>query len=105
MAIRFRIGDLLVVIALVALPVGFFAPELRTMDRNALAIFAMVGVITVIFTISFTPVWIVLLRSRGRLRRGLRIRAADYLILIAAFFLSLGILVAIFVAILGVVGR
>jgi hypothetical protein len=30
MVIRFRIGDMLVVIALVALFVGFFAPELRS---------------------------------------------------------------------------
>jgi cyanate permease len=104
MAIRFRIGDLLVVIALVALPVAFFAPELRSMDRNALAIFAVVGVITAVFGLSFTPVWIVLLWSRRRLRRGLGFRAVDYLILIVAFLLSLGIFLAIFVVIRLLVG-
>jgi hypothetical protein len=99
MVVRFRIGTLLIVIALVALFVGFFAPELRSLDRNARVIFAVVGIITALFVVSFTPVWLVLFWLRRRSRRGLKFRAVDYVAVFVAFFLGLGILAAICFAI------
>src|SRR5580692_1862193 len=51
MVVRFRIGTLLIAIALVALFVGFFAPELRSLDRNTRVIFAVVGIITALFVV------------------------------------------------------
>jgi hypothetical protein len=99
MVVCFRIGTLLIVIALVALFVGFFAPELRSLDRNARVIFAVVGIITALFVVSFTPVWLVLFWLRSRSRRGLRFRAVDYVAVFVAFFLGLGILAAICFAI------
>jgi hypothetical protein len=95
MVIRFRIGDMLVVIALVALFVGFFAPELRSWDRNSLVIFVVTCIITAVALVSFTPVWVVLLVLRRRSRRGLGIGAVDYAIVFVALLLALGILVAI----------
>jgi hypothetical protein len=92
---RFRIGDMLAVIALVALVVGFFAPELRSWDRNALVVLVVTGVITAVCLVSFTPVWVVLLVLRKRSRRGLGIRAVDYAVVAVALLSSLGILVAI----------
>jgi hypothetical protein len=95
MTLRFRIGDMLVVIALVALFVGFFAPELRSWDRNSLVIFVVTVIITAVFLVSFTPVWVVLLVIRKRSRQGLGIRAVDYAAMSVAFLSGLGILVAI----------
>jgi hypothetical protein len=95
MTLRFRIGDMLVVIALVALFVGFFAPELRAWDRNALVIFVVTGIITAVCLVSFTPVWVVLLVLRKRSRMGLGIKAVDYAVVFVALLSSLGILVAI----------
>jgi hypothetical protein len=95
MALRFRIGDMLVVIALVALFVGFFAPELRSWDRNALVVFVVTAIITAVCLVSFTPVWVVLLVLRRRSRKGLGIRAVDYAVVSVAFLSGLGILVAI----------
>ena len=105
MMLRFRIRDFLTVVALVGLFVGFFAPELRAWDRNSLMLFAVLGIITIIALASFTPVWIVLLWIRRRSRRGLGIRAVDYLLVLLAFFSGLGIIVAIAVAIRWLVAR
>src|SRR4051812_24092875 len=95
MTLRFRIGDMLTVIALVGLFVGFFAPELRSWDRNAFVVFVATAIITAVCFVSFTPVWVVLLVQRKRSRQGLGIRAFDYAAVLVAFLLSLGILVAL----------
>jgi len=105
MAIRFRIGDMLAVIALVALFVGFFVPELRSLDRNAGVVFVATGIITAVCLVSFTPVWIVLLKLRRRSRQGLEIRAVDYAAVLVAFLSGLGILIAIGIAIRWMVVR
>jgi hypothetical protein len=105
MALRFRIGDMLIVIALVALFVGFFAPELRSWNRNTLVVFMATAIITAIGLVSFTPVWVVLLVLRKRSRQGLGIRAVDYAIVFVALLLALGILVAINFAVRWMVAR
>ena len=105
MVVRFRIGTLLIVIALVALFVGFFAPELRLFDRNAWVIFSVVGMITILFLVSFTPVWLVLLWLRRRSRRGLGIRAIHHVAVVAAFLSGLGIVAALCFAIKWMVVR
>jgi hypothetical protein len=102
---RFRIGDMLAVIALVALFVGFFAPELRSWDRNALVVLVVAVVITAVCLVSFTPVWVVLLVLRKRSRRGLGIRAVDYAAVAAALLSGLGLLVAIGFAVTWMVVR
>ena len=96
---------MLAVIAVVALLVGFFAPELRSLDRNARVVFAATGIITAVCLVSFTPVWIVLLKLRRRSRQRLEIRAVDYAAVFVAFLLGLGILMAIGVAISWMVVR
>jgi hypothetical protein len=103
MVVRFRIGTLLIVIALVALFVGFFAPELRSMDRNAQVVFVATGIITTVSLVSFTPVWLVLYWLRRRSCRGLESRAVDYAAVFVAFLSGLGILVAIGFAITKIV--
>ncbi len=105
MVVRFRIRNLLIVTALVALFMGFFAPELRSMDRNARVIFAMVGVVTALFLVSFSPVWVVLFRLRRRSRRGMAIRASDYAALFIAYLSGMVILIAIGFAITRLVVR
>jgi uncharacterized YccA/Bax inhibitor family protein len=102
---RFQIGQWMVVTALVALFVGFFAPELRTLDRNARLLFGAIGVVIVVLVASFTPVWLVLLRLRRRARRGLGVGAVDYAAVAVAYASSLGILVAVFLAIRRIVAR
>ena len=105
MTFRFRIGDMLAVIALVALFVGFFAPELRSWDRNTVVISVATGIITVVTLVSFTPVWVVLFMLRRRSRRGSGFRTKDYAAMVAAFLSGLGILVAIGFAIRWMVVR
>lgn len=105
MTVRFRIGTLMIVIALVALFVGFFAPELRSWNRTARVVFVATAIITVVTLASFTPVWIVLRSLRRRSRQGLRIRAVDYALVVAAYLSSLGILIAIGFAIRWMVVR
>jgi hypothetical protein len=105
MAVRFRIGNLLIVIALLALFLGFFAPELRSLDRTAQVVFMATGIITTVMLVSFTPVWVVLLILRRRSRRGLEIRAVDYAAVFVAFLSGLGILAAIAFAIRWMVVR
>ncbi len=95
MIFRHRIGTLMIVIALVASFVGFFAPELRAWNRNTLLFFSGMGIVTAIALVSFMPVWIVLLRLRRRSHQGLAIRTIDYGIVALAYLSSLGILVAI----------
>jgi hypothetical protein len=95
MTVRFRIGTLMIVIALVASFVGFFAPELRSWNRTARVVFVATGIITVVTLGSFTPVWIVLRRLRRRSRQGVGIRVIDYTAVFVAYLSSLGILVAI----------
>lgn len=102
---RFRIGTLMAVIALVALFVGFFAPELRSWDRNSLVIFSACGIITAVALVSFSPVWVVLFRLRKRSRQGSGIRAVDYAAVFVAYLSSLGILIAIGFAIRWMVVR
>jgi hypothetical protein len=99
MALRFRIGDMLGVIALVALVVGFFAPELRSWNRLSFIVFVVTGIITAVTLVSFTPVWVVLLMLRRRSRQGSGLRAVDYAAVFVAFLSGLGILIAIGVAI------
>ena len=70
MVIRFRIGTLLVVTALVALLLGLYAPELRSPDQNARVIFAVSGVIAAVTIASFTPAWFALAWLRRRRRKG-----------------------------------
>ncbi|GAC1448648.1 MAG: hypothetical protein NVSMB9_32020 [Isosphaeraceae bacterium] len=89
---RFRIQDLLVVVAVVALFVGFFAPELRAWNRSTLLFFEGIGIVTIITLASFTPVWVVMIWLRRRFRRGLGPRTIDYLIVLAAYLLALGII-------------
>jgi hypothetical protein len=84
MILRFRLGTLLIIIALAALIVAFFAPELRTLDRNAQAVFLIVGIGTVMFFVSFSPVWVVLFYLRKRSRRGQKIIAVLYVALLVA---------------------
>jgi hypothetical protein len=103
MVVRFRIGTLLIVIALVALFVGFFAPELRSLDKNAQVVFVATGIITTVSLVSFTPVWVVLFWLQRRSCRGLEIRAVDYATVFVAFLSGLGILVAIGFAITRIV--
>lgn len=105
MTFRHRIGTLMVVIALVASFVGFFAPELRSWNRNTLLFFTAIGIITAVILVSFTPVWIVLLRLRRRSRQGMAIRTTDYVAVVLAYLSSLGILVAIGLAIRWMVVR
>src|SRR3954453_4758920 len=105
MVVRFRIANLLIVVALVALFMGFFAPELRSWDHNARVVFAATGIITAGSLVSFPPVWVVLLMLRRRSRRGLGIRAVDYAAVIVAFLSAFGILVAIGLAIRWMVVR
>ena len=95
MAIRFTIKDLLIFTALSALPVAFYAPELRSLDKNARVVFAASAIITAVSLVSFTPVWVVLFWLRRRSRRGLGFRAIDYAIVFVAFLAGLGILAAI----------
>ena len=78
---------------------GLFAPELRSWNRNSLVIFSFVGLVTAALFVSFTPVWMALRWLRIRSRRGLTIRATDYVFLAAAFVSSLGIFVALSFAI------
>lgn len=85
----------MVVVALVASFVGFFAPELRSWDRNTLLFFTGMGIVTAIALVSFMPVWIVLLRLRRRFRQGLAVRPVDYVVVVVAFLSSLGIFFAI----------
>jgi hypothetical protein len=105
MKFRFTIKNLMIITALVALPVALYAPELRSLDRNARVVLVASAVITAITLVSFTPVWVVLLDLRRRSRRGLGIRAVDYAALFVAFLLALGIIVAIGLAIMWMVVR
>jgi hypothetical protein len=105
MTFRHRIGTLMIIIALVASFVGFFAPELRSWDRNTLLFFSGIGIVTAAALASFSPVWIMLLRLRRRSRQGLAIRAVDYAAVALAYLSSLGILVAIGFAIRWIVVR
>ncbi len=105
MAIRFRIGTLLIITALVALFMGFFAPELRSWDRYTRLFSTGIGIITAVVLVSFTPVWVVMLHLRRRSRQGLRIRAYDYAAVVAAFLSSFGIFVAFLCAIRWMVVR
>ncbi|MHC5537138.1 hypothetical protein ACYOEI_02750 [Singulisphaera rosea] len=100
MTLRFKIRDILLVTALVALFVGLFAPELRAWDRSTLLFFEVLGFITTILLVSFTPVWVMLLVLRRRSRRGLAIDPAKRVTLILVAFASgFGILLAIVFAI------
>jgi hypothetical protein len=105
MTFRHRIGNLMIVIALVASFVGFFAPELRSWDRDTLLFFSGIGIITAVALASFSPVWMVLLRLRRRSRQGMAIRAVDYAIVAVAYLSSLAILVALGFAIRWMVVR
>lgn len=95
MKLRFTIRDMLVLTALVALFVGFYAPELRSLDRNARVVLVASLVITVLSLVSFTPVWIVLFWLRRRSREGLGLGPVQYVALLAAFLSGLGIILAI----------
>ena len=95
MTFRFRIGDMLAVIALVALFVGFFAPELRSWDRNALVVFVATGIITAVSLVSFTPGLDRPTQAPQAVPPGLEIRAVDYAAVFVAFLSGLGILIAI----------
>ena len=55
MVIRFRIGTLLIITALVALFMGFFAPELRSWDRNTRLFFTGIGIITAVALVELHP--------------------------------------------------
>ena len=50
-----------------------------------LIILSAVGIITAVFAVSFTPVWVVLFSLRRRSRPGQAIRTVDYVAVIAAF--------------------
>ena len=67
--------------------------------------FVATGIITAVCLVSFTPVWIVLLKLRRRSRQGLKIRAVDYAAVFVAFLSGLGILVAIGFAVTWMVVR
>lgn len=99
MSLRFKIQNLLVVTALVALFCGFYAPELRSLDRNARLTFVVSGVILSVSLVSFTPVWIVLYWLRKRSQARPRIGLFQYATVFAAYLASLGIIVGIFLAI------
>lgn len=95
MTLRFRIRDILIATALVALFVGFYAPELRSMDHNARVVLISSAIITAVSLVSFTPVWVVLLWFRRRFRHGQPIGIVHYAAVFAAFLSGLGIIVAI----------
>ena len=95
MVIRFRIRAILILTAIAAVVLGFFAPELRAWDRTTRVLFSVVGVMTAVVLISFTPVWVVLFALRRRSRRGFAYRGVDILFLAAAYLLSLVNLVAL----------
>jgi hypothetical protein len=105
MKLRFTIQNILILTALVALPVAFYAPELRSLDKNARAVLVVSFVILAISLVSFTPVWVVLFWLRGRARQGLRIRAIDYVTVFLAFLSGLGIIVGIFAVMMMIVGK
>lgn len=105
MVVRFTIKNLMIITVLVALLVGFFAPELRSLDKNARAVLAVSGIVAAILVVRFTPVWIVLYRLRRRSRRGLGIRPVDYATVFVAFLAGLGIIVAIGLAVRWLVVR
>lgn len=105
MRLRFHIGDLLVVVALVALFVGFYAPELRSLDYNARVVLVASIVIMAVSLVSFTPVWIVLLRLRRRSRERRPIGSVQYVAVFAAYLSGLGIIVAIGLAVRWLVVR
>lgn len=92
---RLRIRTLMILVAVVASFVGFFAPELRAWNRNTLLFFSAMSLITAVALASFTPVWIMLYRLRRRARQGSAIRAVDYAGIVLAYLSSLGIFVAI----------
>ncbi len=91
MKLRLKIQDILVIRALVALPVAFYAPELRSLDRTARVVLVASVVITVVALVSFTPVWFVLFWLLRRSRAGRPIGPVQY----AAVFSGLEIIVAI----------
>lgn len=103
--LRLRIRTLMVVIAVVAAFVGIFAPELRAWNRNTLLIFSAMSLVMAIALASLTPVWIMLFWLRRRERQGSAIRAVDYAGIVLAFLSSLGILVAIGLAVRWMVVR
>jgi hypothetical protein len=105
MTLRFKIRDILIATVLVALFVGFFAPELRAWDRNTRLLFTGLGLATAIALMSFTPVWVLLFRLRKRFRRGLSVRVLDYAALVVALLSSLGIIVLIGLAVRWMVVR
>jgi hypothetical protein len=105
MAIRFSIKNLLIVTALAALLLAFYAPELRSLDKTAQVVFAASGIITAVSLVSFTPVWVALFWLRRRSRRGLGFRAIDYAIVFVAFLSGLGIIVGIIAAIVMIIGK
>jgi hypothetical protein len=105
MTFRFKIGDFLAVTFLVALFVGFYAPELRSLDRNARVVFVASAVIIAVSLFCFTPVWIVLWRLRGRIRRGFTVGAIDLLVVAFAFVWGLRNIVAVLLAVRWLVVR
>jgi hypothetical protein len=105
MRLRFKIQDILVITALVALPVAFYAPELRSLDRTSRVVLVASVIITVVALVSFTPVWIVLFWLRRRSRAGRPIGPVRYAAVFAAFLSGLGIIVAIGLAVRWLVVR
>jgi fumarate reductase subunit D len=91
LAVRYRIRHLLVLTVLLAIPLGIFAPELRSWDEHA-QLFGTCGVITVLVFVAFTPLWIIMLRIRRRSHRGLKVTRPDVATIIATYALCLGLL-------------
>jgi len=90
-----RLRDLLIVTALVALPLGFFAPELRSWDKSTRVIFGAVGAISVLAFVSFWPVWVVLIRLRRRSYQGLPVTAAHHVLVAGSCVVSRGFIYAL----------
>ena len=93
MAFRYRIRHLLAAIAIMAVLLAMFTPEIRSWDRYAQAVVTVAVVVSIYFAVSFTPVWIVLLRLRNRSRRGLKTKMVDYVVVLGAIFLGFGLLI------------
>lgn len=95
---RFRLWALMLVVAVVALTLGAFVPELRRRDRASIAVVLAAGFAVVYGGVSFTPTWIVLVRLRRRLRSGEELDRVDGARLVGVFILSLGVLVVLGIA-------
>jgi hypothetical protein len=89
MTFRFKIKNLLLVIAITALILAFIAPRIRSWDRQTRDLFLGTAMISGLFLASMIPVGIALVLRWRRSRLGLEIRPIDRGILFMSFIFGL----------------